>query len=118
MKNNQNSQLFTELTPEEGSNVSGGLGLGFPKPRFYAYNIYNKSGIDVNFTFGGKKTTLGAGKEQTYINLKPYVNVQYDEIIGPGYEVETRTLKAGGKNSFDRNGVRLILTDKVNANLV
>lgn len=116
MKNNQNSQLFTELTPEEGSNVSGGWGW---RPPLYSYTIDNKSGIDINFTFGGRDTVLQAGKTQTYRSFKPNVEVQYDEIIGPGYDLEKATLKAGETTSFDRNGVMLVLTagGQPNANL-
>lgn len=124
MKDNQQNQLFTELTSEEGANVSGGMSKNqsFPRPfplPPYSYTIDNKSGINVNFSFGGQDTVLQAGKTKTYTSFKSQVAVQYDEIIGPGYELEQATLKAGERTSFDRNGVMLVLTagGKPNANL-
>ena len=41
MQNNQQKQLFTELTPEEGAAVSGGA----------TYYLGNKSGIGVNYIY-------------------------------------------------------------------
>ena len=120
----KDNQLFTELTSEQGANVSGGMSndrlLPIPYPlRRYSYTIDNKSGINVNFSFGGQQKTLEAGKTGTYTSYRPSVAVEYDEIIGPGYNVEHKTLKAGETTGFDRNGVMLVLTggNQVNPNL-
>ncbi len=91
-------QLFVDLTPEEGSTISGGA-------TFY---LGNKSGIGVNYTLNGQKGYLSPGQEYNFSYSQPPV-VIYDKKIGAGYEPIVTNL-AEGKNNFDRNGNDLILT--------
>lgn len=100
MISNDDQQLFTELTPAEGANVSGG----------YTYTIYNKSLIDVPFSFNGNNYEVDSGDEKSFYSRYQYAQVAYDSKIGPGYEPKYRSIKPG-KSGFDQTAVdRLILT--------
>lgn len=91
-------QLFTELTPEEGASISGGL----------AYYIGNKTNIGVNFSINNIPQYLPSGKEYVYY-YDDQPEVKYDSIIGSGYKVEKKYPNPG-KNNFDRYGNHLFLT--------
>lgn len=99
MISNDDQQLFTELTPAEGANVSGG----------YTYTIYNKSLIDVPFSFNGNNYEVDSGDERSFYSPYDYARVGYDSKIGAGYKPKYRWIEPG-KSGFDQTAVdRLVL---------
>jgi hypothetical protein len=101
-------EILTELTAEEGADISGGL----------TYYIGNKTDIGVNYSINGASQYLPPGEEYVYYYGDQPV-VEYDYKIGAGYYL-TQDYPNPGRNNFDRSGNSLFLTtggSSANANL-
>ena len=99
MKDNKQKQLFTELTPEEGAAVSGGI----------KYEFVNRLNSDMPFTVllpGGiqkqqRLKPFNQPGDKVTLDLQPLnVTVLYDSIQGQGFSVASGTALPG-INTFE-----------------
>lgn len=88
-----NEQLFTELTLEEGANISGGLD----------YKFRNRADAIFPFTFNGVSHEVAPLSELVVQSNFDQAVIAYDQIIGPGYVVDAKVVRPG-TTSIDRQG--------------
>ena len=93
-----NKQLFAELSPEEGSAISGG----------FDYTIANRTDIRIPIVLGGQQRAIEPLTDLVYQSNINQVVIVYDETIGPGFDVVATVLKPG-LSGFDRDGNKLLL---------
>ena len=104
MQDNQQKQLFIELTPEEGAAVSGGL----------EYTFKNRLNEPMTFTIlnpqKGQQTLQPFGQDGDTITLdlpELKILVGYDQKRGEGFEPITKFAEPG-VSSFDVIGQDVI----------
>ena len=97
MKDNQHEQLFTELTPEEGSAISGGV----------EYTFKNRLNEPMTFTIlnpqQGQQTLQPFGKDGDTLTLdlpELKILVGFDQKRGEGFTPITKFAEPG-VSSFD-----------------
>ncbi len=88
-----NEQLFTELTPAEGANISGGLD----------YKFRNRADALFPFTFNGVSQEVAPLSELVVQSNFDQAVIAYDQTIGPGYNLNSTVLRPG-TTSIDRQG--------------
>lgn len=99
MKNNNYEQLFTELTPEEGSTISGG----------FEYKLLNDTDKKVYFYtfddfFDSTFRNLEPGKDVTLTYPGERLYVLFDNKRGDGRVTpEVKELSSGGTYRFSLN---------------
>ena len=83
--------------------------------RCYSYTLINRTNRGVDFNLGKRKSFLRSKGQFSFrrcFKLRRRVRhplVKYDEIIGQGYRVASVRLRPG-RNAFDRQGRKLLLT--------
>ena len=83
--NSRSTQLFTDLTAEEGSAVSGGAN----------YTFRNRSSAFFYPQFNGQNYEVPPLGEITISSGVPQAVVSYDLQIGPGYELNAKVVTPG-----------------------
>ena len=92
------TQLFTDLTAEEGAAISGG----------FEYIIANRTDVRVPITFNGEQRAIAPLTDLVIQSNLNQAVVAYDGIIGPGFDLNAEVLSPG-LSGFDRNGNELLL---------
>ena len=117
-----NEQLFTELTSEEGSAVSGGAdSIGVTHqlivPQENVIKINNKTNLPVylDLDFGGERYQdfrLGANQSHNFTARADKAIIDYDKDFGqPGIQLQSYTLRPSKQYNFRLTGLKLNLFD-------
>lgn len=101
IKLNHYEQLFSELTPAEGANISGGT--------YYQYSIENNTDRVVSFNINGTQQYVPPKGEVVNYYDKRSVVVKYDAKIGRGIEEVTKSIRPGEYDFYRRNKDYLVL---------
>ena len=101
MNLNHHEQLFTELTPAEGANISGGT--------YYQYSIENNTDRDISFNINGTQQYVPPKGEFVNYYDKRSVVVKYDAKIGRGIEEVRKSIRPGEYDFVRRNKDYLVL---------
>ncbi len=82
-------QLFTQLTEEQGANVTG----GFWKKK--TYKIGNKTRGTIRYLFNASLKKVRPGKYNTHKSWLPRAFVQWDKAPGKGIKWGKKLIKSG-----------------------
>lgn len=80
----------------------------------YSYTLLNRTNRTIDFNVDRRKSSLAPRSERNLYRCFSHSRgnhplVKFDNIIGSGYRLKTVRLSAG-RNGFDRQGRKLILT--------